>query len=236
MLISEIEPINESGRVLSDQENPEQIIDEIIELPLRKACKLFLSKGVQTVMSSANRNNILKPDEKPTEKEKLNALEYFDPSPTFEDAGRGYAWIMINFDTLSNENKDMLFDYEEKSKLGEELIWFVHPFSIGNLDYKIATGQLSIEFVQSIITESDVTIGSLENIKYDARLATFEKKHVVLAYNGRYPVNTVFLRMPINEATTVEDVEIFFTKFVELFRNQNQQDILNEQINDELSL
>ena len=236
MLISEIGPIDKCGQTLLSQDNPEQIIEQIIELPLRKACQVFLSKGIETVMSSANRNNILKPDEKPTEKEKLNTLEYFDPRPTFEDAGKGYAWIMINFDTLSNENKDMLFDYEEKSELGQDLIWFVHPFNIGNLDYKIATGQVSMDFVESILTEDDVSIGSLKNIKYDPRLAEFEKRHVVLAYNGRYPVNTVFLRMPININTTVEEVENFFIKFAQIFKDQKLINISQERINDDLSL
>ena len=234
MLINEVEPIKDPGVMLLNKDNSAEVIDTIIELPLRKACKIFLNKGIQTIMSSANRNNLLNPSKKSIHKEDLNAMQYFDPKPTFEDAGRGYAWIMINFDTLSNENKDMLFEYEEKSELGQDLIWFVHPFNIGNIDYKIATGQFSMDFVKSVLSESQIE--NLGNIKFDHRLAKFEKKHVILSYNGRYPVNSVFLRMPINETSTVEDVEKFFIKFAELFKDQKNIRLTQENINEDLSL
>lgn len=57
MLIKEIEPINKPGVNLLQQDNTSNIIDELIELPLRKACKIFKQKGIETVMSSANKNN-----------------------------------------------------------------------------------------------------------------------------------------------------------------------------------
>lgn len=33
---------------------------------------------------------------------------------TFKSEGKGYAWIMINFSTLSDENKQILFSLEKK--------------------------------------------------------------------------------------------------------------------------
>ena len=64
MLISEVEPIDEIGVVLLNKDNPDEFIDKFVELPLRKACRIFLKKGIETVMSSANKNNLLKPGEK----------------------------------------------------------------------------------------------------------------------------------------------------------------------------
>ena len=87
------------------------IIDQIVELPLRKACKIFKQKGIETLMSSANKNNILKPGECPIEKEDVYvSIEKLFENRNFLEAGRGYAWIMLNFNTLSDENNDLLFN------------------------------------------------------------------------------------------------------------------------------
>ena len=91
-----------------------------------------------------------------------------------------------------------------------------------------------MDFVESVLTGEQLE--DLKKIKFDERLAKFERKHVTLGYNDRYPINTVFLRMPINADTTVEDVESFFVRFAELFRDQRQQDVSSEKINDYLSL
>ena len=44
MLIKEIEPIDEIGVNLLEVENFKQIIEGIIELPLRKPCEIFRQK------------------------------------------------------------------------------------------------------------------------------------------------------------------------------------------------
>ena len=59
MLISEINPIDYRGVNLLNMDATTKYIDGIIELPLRNACKIFKQKGIETVMSSANKNNIL---------------------------------------------------------------------------------------------------------------------------------------------------------------------------------
>ena len=70
MLITNIEPIDKWGKNLLNEEEhtAEELIDTIIEEPLRAACKIFREKGIQTVMSSANKNNVLKEGEQPVEK------------------------------------------------------------------------------------------------------------------------------------------------------------------------
>lgn len=181
MLINEIEPIDKVGVNLLQKDDAEKVIDEIIELPLRKAYKVFRKKGIETLMSSANKNNVLNKGEKPKEKEDVygNGQQWFYPRPSYEDAGKGYAWIMINFDTLSDENKDWLFSLEERN--GQKAIWFVHPCVMGNIEYDLKVGKYDYEFLKKIMPEKEIP----KNIQVDPRLVEFEKRHIVLGYNWR---------------------------------------------------
>ncbi|MBQ6991690.1 MAG: hypothetical protein IJN50_02060 [Clostridia bacterium] len=222
MLIKEIEPIDKFGVDLLNRENADEVIDAIIELPLRRACKFFRQKGVKTVMSSANKNNVLKPGIKPTEKEDINdpALFLFWPAPTFEDAGKGYAWIMIDFESLSNENKDLLFSLESRTgknsePVGEKGIWFVKAHNMFEHD---------------------------TNYNGDNRQKEFMKRRIQLSYNdGLYPKKVAIIRMPVNEQTTVEEVDEYFSKFAQSFKsqviNKEEKSIINEEPddNDEMS-
>ena len=226
LLIKDIKQIDKRGQNLlkEDNENAERLIDEIIELPLRNACKIFREKGIRTLMSSANEINVLKEGEKPTEKEDVygSCQQYSKDRPTYEEAGKGYAWIMLDFDTLSDENKDFLFSLEERKgkngeKIGEKAIWFLHPCEIGNIEFQLRAGILDYDLLKEIMPEKEIP----QNIQVDKRLAEFEKRHIVLAYHwGMYPLQTVILRMPVNQESTVEEVESYFSKFAESFRSQ----------------
>ena len=162
MLISQIEPINDATvNLLQDHTN--NLIDEIIELPLRRACKIFKQRGIETVMSSANKNNILKPGEHPIEKEDVyGGMEKLFETHTFLEAGKGYAWIMINFNTLSDENKDLLFDLEKRKgkngeKIGEQLIWFVHPAEMtGNIEFSLRIGKYDYDYLRLCLPEEEI--------------------------------------------------------------------------------
>lgn len=201
MLISEIKPIGYRGVNLLNNDSPESLMERIIELPLRSACRIFRNKGIETVMSSANRNNVLKPGEKALEKEDVygNGQEYLLNRPIYEDAGKGYAWIMLNFQTLSDENREWLFSLEERKgengePIGEKAVWFVEPSRF------------------SFYNSQGVT------------LPKFEEKKIILGYNdGLYPRQTVILRMPINEGTTVEEVDEYFSRLAESFKTQIQE-------------
>lgn len=216
MLIRDIEPIgNPNVSLLNNDTN--DIIDEIIELPLREACKIFREKGIETVMSSANKNNLLKPGEKAKEKEDIyGSFEKLLEGHIFMEAGKGYAWLMINFDTLSFENKNMLFDLEKS--IGEKLIWFVHPFEMSDkIEYALRIGKYDYDFISQIFNEEDVP----QNIEVDEMLIEFEKRHIVLLYPwADSSTEAVFLRMPINEQTTVDEVEEYFSTLARQFKNQ----------------
>ena len=223
MLINQIEPINESTTNFLEEE-AKNTIDEIVELPLRKACKIFKEKGIETIMSSANKNNILKPGEIPLEKEDLyGGIEKIFETHTFLEAGRGYAWIMLNFNTLSDENKDLLFDLEKQKgkndeKLGEKLIWIVHPAEMtGNIEFSLRIGKYDYDYLRLLLCEDEIP----KNIEAEERLIVFEERHIVLLYPwDTSSTEAIFLRMPINEQTTVEEVEQYFVNLAKCFKNQ----------------
>ena len=117
--------------------------------------------------------------------------------------GHGYAWIMLNFETLSDENKDRLFDLEKRkdsqgNPIGEKGIWFLRP----GMNFQLCA----------------------EKLKKDERLEKFENKSIILKYDGaRYSSKTVVIRMPIDENTTVQEVEEYFVKFAENLKEQMKE-------------
>lgn len=227
MYIKDVEPIRCVGINLLENDNPEERIDKIIEEPLKKACKIFLRKGIKTVMSSANRENIVSIGEKPKYKKDVlgyNPLYY--PNPTFEDAGVGHAWVMLDFDSLSNENKEILLRLEERkdseeNAIGEEAVWFVHPVEIGSIEHQMMTGKFDLMSHQIEIS-ADEEIPEVKEV--DQRYVDFEKKAIILGYSNRYPMNTVIIRRPINDETTVEEVERYFCNIAEQLKEQKKID------------
>ena len=64
MLVSEVKPIGKVGKNLLENKNADELIELLIEKPLQKACKDCKEKNIETVMSSANKNNITKKEQK----------------------------------------------------------------------------------------------------------------------------------------------------------------------------
>ena len=193
MLIKEIKPIGKVGKSLLNNEKAEDIIDKIIELPLRKACKIFKNKNIETNMSSANKNNLPKKGDKRIEKEDLkldDKIHFF--GPTFLNAGKGYAWIMINYDKLSHENKEKIFELQKE--LTPKCIWLVY----------------SMYYVKFHTQESE----------YDEDKKRFDEQSFRLVYNNKYPRRAIFVRMPILNETTVEEVEEYFCKIANQMSQQ----------------
>jgi len=199
MLISEVNPIDYRGINFLNIDGSESIINRVVELPLRNACKIFKNKGIETIMSSANKNNVLKPGTPRIEKEDVygDGQQFLLNRPTYKEAGKGYAWIMLNFKTLSEENREWLFSLEEKKDekgetVGEKGVWFVEP-------------NVFLPF------------GKLKEVQSPK----FYEKRIILGYNGDlYPRYAVILRMPISETTTVEEVDAYFSKLAESFKTQ----------------
>ena len=199
--VKDILPNKSAGVNLLNAKNPNEMIDLLVEEPLRKACKTLRDKGIETIMSSANRDNVLQEGEKPVEKEDVKGQEYYLDSPTFKSAGKGYAWIMINYENLSDENKEILFSIEETKNsrgenIGEKIVWFVESTSVL---YHLAARKDGRE-------KSDLE-------------KKFDERSFILSYNYRQE-KAVFLRMPINQETTVTEVEEYFEKLVERLKQQ----------------
>lgn len=192
MLVKEIKPIGKIGKDLLKE--TDDIIDKIIEQPLRKACKVFKEKNIETTMSSANKKNIQKKGKKRIEKEdiKCNDGKVHFLGPTFLEAGKGYAWIMINYDQLSNSNKEKIFELEEE--LGEKNVWIVY---------------------------SSYYYCFKKPEEYDEYKKRFDDKSIQLVYNNKYPRRSVFFRMPIDENTNTEEVEDYFLEIANKFSNQS---------------
>lgn len=192
MLISEVKPIGKVGRNILKDKNAKEIIKTIIEKPLQKACLVCKEKNVETSMSSANRNNIV--IKKKTRVNKKDVMEKLakNKTQTFLEVGKGYAWLMLNYNTLSDENREILFDLEETH--GEDSIWFVKSCYIETMN------KLRKPFnLKPLVENFD-----------DIYANKFKEKQLILMYNNKYPRRSVFIRMPIDENTTVEEVESYF--------------------------
>lgn len=217
MLLSEVKPINYPGQHLENYGNLPNVIDSIIELPLRETCKKFMRKSIRTVMSSANVNNILREGEERFEKKDLGKHEN-NQVPTYDLAGKGYAWIMLDYKSLSDKNKDLLFSLEKE--LGENSVWFVQPFETTSLQYLLETGQTSYKILKRQSSTKEIP----SNVMLDLMQKRFYDKHVVLGYDSpMYPFQSVFLRMPVDSDTTVEDVEKYFENLVDRFMEQERK-------------
>ena len=147
-------------------------------------------------MSSANKNNIIKKG-----KERINKKEVIEDAKkhkiqSFTEAGKGYAWLMINYNTLLDENRKILFELEKE--LGEDTIWFVKS------NYVDAMNAIRKRLKMKLMVETF-------NDKYADE---FKKRQLLLMYNNNYPRRCVFIRMPIDEDTKVEDVEEYFSNII----------------------
>jgi len=202
MLVTEVKPIGKFGRNLLKNKNSNKIIENIIEKPLQKACRDCMIKNIETVMSSANKKNVMtKNKQKVNKKDLLEKIKYHKLQ-NFEQAGKGYSWLMINYNTLSDENREILFALEKE--LGEDAIWFVKE------NYTDTMNPIRKRLKLKPIIQ-----------KFNDKFASeFKKRQILLVYKNKYPTRNVFIRMPIDENTKVEDVEIYFDKIISRLMKQ----------------
>lgn len=202
MLVSEIKPIGKFGKNMLENENADDLISRIIEKPLQEACRECKNKNIETVMSSANKNNIVKDNEKRIDKKDLIQMLKKNKLLDFSYAGKGYAWIMINYNTLSDENREILFSLE--NDLGEDSIWFVKE------NYTDAMNFLRRKF----------KIKEIKQVFNDKYADKFKEKQLKLVYKKVYPTRNVFIRMPIDKQTTSKDVELYFNEIISKLAKQ----------------
>lgn len=202
MFISEVNPIGKVGRNLLEIDDTDKLIETIIEKPLQKACKLCKEKNIETVMSSCNKKNLVKNDaERVRKKDVIQKLQK-NKNITFLQVGKGYAWIMVNYNTLSDKNKEIFYSLEDE--LGEETIWFAQTsyFQVMNKFRKL----FKLKELK-------------ENIDDNYNKA-FNEKKILMMYNNKYPTRCIFIRMKIDETTKVSDVEHYFDNIINRLSNQ----------------
>lgn len=202
MLVSEVKRIGKVGKNLLENKNAEEIIEIIIEKPLQKACKACKEKNIETVMSSANKNNIVKKNKKRIDKKDVVKKIKQHKMQNFMQAGKGYAWLMLNYNTLSDKNKEIIFYLEEE--LGEDVIWFVKE------NFTDSMNVIRKRFKMKPMIQ-----------KFDDKYTNkFQEKQLLLMYNNKYPTRNVFIRMPIDENTKVKEVEKYFSKIISKLEKQ----------------
>ena len=151
----------------------ESDISELIETPVRKPVKQLYRKNIITVMSSANEINVSWQDE--------NGEDMYLTNSDFDSVifsfGNGYAYIMLDYDSLSDENKAIMNDlYDE---LNEDDTYVYYSFSLENFTRE----------------EADRYIALLEATVIEEResyVVYAESEYPVMNYSGSLPDGSVF--------------------------------------------
>ena len=186
MFIKDIKRIkNDSFEILSIND-----IENYIEYPLIKAHEEFFCKNIKTVMSSSNKRNVLWLDDD------NNSLDYTWYGDNF-NFGKGYAWIMLDYDLLSDSNKDII------GKLCDDdlVILAVHP-------------------------DTNSYISKLQALNHnpykdDPRYVDFYSKCLCIN-TTKYCERSVVLRYPVDENTLDSSVEEYFLSLSKVFKKQDK--------------
>lgn len=187
-----------------------------LEKPTRKACLDLMQNGIQTLMSSANKNNALN-------REKVDEEKIYIGQDDPWVIGNGYAWIMLDWDDLDDDNKQYLISIlEGKTKVGEssplETIKFYEYVDVSRevasrYDYD---SKKIVDNIQLTPIENDVyydlnKVYLIGNNSLNNRARRKESNHL----------RTVAIRYPVNENTTIKEVEEYYNKIVSGMINKN---------------
>ena len=211
--VKDIEVLPFNGQMdLSD----ETIQKLCIEKPVRNACKYLTSNGINTIMSSANKYNVESKDE-PVDENKL----YIGKNDRWV-IGNGYAWIMLEWNALSRANKQYFIEAVKNNDDSVKLYEYIDVSKETALEY---------DYDHSKMIEG-------LNIIYQSGDKDYDDNKVILFGNNslnNYDLNvehsrfkTVVLRYPVNENTTVKEVEDYFMKLGEKIVNNNKEDKIKQ--------
>lgn len=206
-------------------------LDKIVELPLLESCKMFYELGVGTVMSSCNKFDVLNKDIPRRKNVTFRDRLYRDWS-----FSNGYAWILLDFKTLSPENQKKLLSLcdENSFSLVEKLPEngrkaFLDLCKLN--DTKPSNKEL-IEFIT--IPRTNGAGGILPKLidleeKLDSQnprpndpiyVEFYNKKRTLFLYP--YISHGVLLRYPLNNETTVDEVDSYFVELANTFSSQKE--------------
>lgn len=228
MLLKEVIPIRGDSKTVYNERD----LTKLCEAPVLEACKIFMNLGISTVMSSGNRDNVLS-SQKP--KVAYNERDIISNSSNDFSYGYGYAWIMLDYDSLNHQNRDLVISLSNNESC--EMIdclsdtakaLFVQRCKIDNV--KPSDNQLvqlclvpnrlcRLYFTHRRYKQS--LSEALSQLKtnpnpFDNLSVSFYEKATML-FTTPYKERVVILRYPVGEMTTVEEVSSFFINLAAKF-------------------
>lgn len=233
-LVKDVTKLSCDGEIPLDDEIMQKLC---IEAPVRKACINLSKNGIKTLMSSANVENILSRDIKVDE-----SRVYIGQNEPWV-IGNGYAWIMLDWDQLSDENKsylisirndDLELDLSEKENINLRYL--------SELNGKKKSQDQLIKFYEYVdIPKEEVALFGFDSTMVVDKMQLsllprdnfYDSNKVYLLghnslnnhlQNGSNHFRTVVIRYPMDEFTTVDDVENFYNKIsLNMIKNQNNR-------------
>lgn len=211
-LILDVEPIGFDGQIKLD----DMSLYMCIERPVRETCKALSDKGIMTLMSSANANDVK------TRYTKIGMYRHLRGDEHF-NIGNGYAWVMIDWASLSQENKQSFTklnsgeiqipltetekaSFEHNCKLNQfpfkqsELVKFFEVIDY----YKLVIGQ---------VTPNQLPQSSSEDTYFDSVKSGYVVDNSLL--NHSLDFRAVVIKCPIDETTKASDVNKYFNFIVQ---------------------
>lgn len=225
MKILEVDRINGDSVQITSADD----LDKIVELPLLESCKIFYNLGVRTVMSSCNREDVLNKD-KPRKKN----ITFKDNIRRDWSFSNGYAWILLDFGQMSSENQEYLLSLcdENNFSLIEKLPENARKafLDLCKLNDVNPTNKELIElvtipeihgYVSPKVAEMYEKTDNTNPRPNDPIYTEFYgKKHTL--FITPYVKSGVLLRYPLNDETTVEEVNNYFVELANTFSNQKE--------------
>lgn len=220
----------------------DEVLCKFIEKPVRKACISLTNNGIKTLMSSCNKKNFYNPDLKVEEQLYIG---YYDQSKNAWPIGNGYAWIMIDWEELNDDNKAYLLCLHDGIKsinLNEKEQLRLNNISDGKQSnlIKLYEYRRVDEFISALLESMSIkekqrlllTINGKtlnEDDNYDARSEVLYGCNSLNNHGSHY--RTVLIRYPIDEETTIKEVEDYYDSITkQLLANQPKLEDNKEKI------
>lgn len=218
--VKDVNPIKFDGKIkLSDEVS----FYTCIELPLINAVKELNDMGMTTLMSSANKIDVSKRNEPIKELTNHGNGEHFN-------LGNGYSWIMIDWESLSDENKRQFILMNNGS-----IPINLSDIALNNLKHNCEINKLPVlpkelisfyeVFDFRVFLQDSSLIGKLPTDKPED--FQFQKSRrgygcVNSLCNHGKDYRTVVISYPLDENTTITEVEEYYRNIIKNLSRQDQ--------------
>lgn len=220
ILVKDIEPIKFDGEIdISD----EMALYMCIEFPVRNACMMLNEMGINTLMSSANKTDV------ESRNQKIDAFQ--NRSGEHFNIGNGYAWIMIDWESLSQDNKQKFIMLNnaiipiELSNMEKENL--IHNCEVNNFD--VSQKEL-VSFFQvisfSLLSTNNrslfkLHVNSDEDAYYEQNRRGYACNNSLCNHGDNF--RTVVIRYPLDENVTASQVNNYFMGIIKHLNVQKKQ-------------